>query len=466
MDKKPINDPIKKKPIDYSAAKIRSTNSKPSVTGPEKGKIIPLKPDINETTIKKPVRKTGLNTNNNVLYSILAVALIIILFILFHKGSGQLSGVVVDASSNNPLTNPQIIMDEKENFEGNSIGGGFLIQNIKAGEHTFTFKVKGYQEETVKIIIKSGDNIEQKISLNSVTTTETFNLAAFDFFVANSGSDNITAISLKNPNLSKIIQTGKNPADILVSAASKRLYTANPGDNSVSVVSLENFKEIKRYQMEMFSEPAKLAFSQAKDKLYLLNKTKPYISSINLNSGNQVNSAIQLPQPARDMEVDPASGNLIIYDNNGISIYSDSGNLINSFPVNGASGNKIFFSKQKNAVFLAGVGNIIQLSISSGETRLIPVKVNADEFVLRNDNLYLASANSISVIDSGSGNTKKENIQNGGQGISQLKLSNDGSKIYIVNSNSNNISIFDCNKEEMLPDLIMAGSNPKGIGVF
>ncbi len=452
MDKKDDNKSSKTASAPGLSASVKNANTTP------KGVSVSIKSVTNTenktNASKKAIKKILIN-------SVITITCICLLIFFFKNRSGQIVGFVIDSSSNTPLSGILITMDENKSFESNNVSGGFLIQDIKPGEHTLKFKGKGFEEQTIKVKIKSGQKIEQKVIL--FTEEQQVNINDYEVFVANSGSDSISAINLKNKHLSKSISVGKTPNSIISIKNKYKIYTANIGDDSISIVSLNSFQEIKRIQLERLSGPFKLAVSPANDKLYILNKNKPLISIINTNDDIMFESVINLQQSAKDLKIDPASGNIIVYSNNSISILSNSGNLINTFRVNNATGENMFFSSQKNSIFLNGRGNIIQVNISTGETKLYPVNTTPSALVVNNNNLYSAFSNSITIIDISNGNIKKENIFSGGKQINQLKLSSDGSRIYISHYDSNNISIFDCNTEEILPELISVGSKPKSL---
>jgi len=80
--------------------------------------------------------------------------------------------------------------------------------------------------------------------------------------------------------------------------------------------------------------------------------------------------------------------------------------------------------------------------------------------------VYVLSYDGLTILDSMNREVRKENLPIKGVNGINMKLSKDGDMILIVNHNTNNISIFDCKKESILPETIDVGQNPRGIDIW
>jgi len=399
----------------------------------------------------------------------LVVIILGILVFSFINRKGSIEGLIVDSNdSNSFLSAVQIIIDENKPVENNSLTGTFLLDNLKAGKHILVFKRENYREKIQEIDLKAGEKLQ--ITVQMKARPNVVIQPKMTAVVSNTSSNNISIIDPVDKILLKEIIVGQKPIDILAIPEKGKIYTANLNDDTISVVDMKQNSEVKKIKLDDKAQPTKLAISNSKNQLYVLSRNLAQIYTINTDTDTLEKTPIKVHEYVIDFVVDKSTGNFAVLSNGYVQIMSGS-SIVKAYKFktpdfydriyfNGASNYAYITHSNKNFIIFVDLNNDAETTINLNH------KPNV---VLENPkyaSVYVLSYDGLTILDSMNREVRKENLPIKGVNGINMKLSKDGDMILIVNHNTNNISIFDCKKESILPETIDVGQNPRGIDIW
>ncbi|MHC1738807.1 MAG: TonB-dependent receptor [Ignavibacteriaceae bacterium] len=101
---------------------------------------------------------------------------LLILAVIFFSGSlfaqyGKLSGTITDKSTNEPLTNVNVLIPEIGVFGTSDKNGEFVLEKVPYGRHIITFSHIGYRTEKISVDLESGVQSVSSVSLMKTSVT-------------------------------------------------------------------------------------------------------------------------------------------------------------------------------------------------------------------------------------------------------------------------------------------------------
>ena len=250
-------------------------------------------------------------------------------------------------------------------------------------------------------------------------------------YVANRGSDSISVIAGDSNTKIKDIPVGNRPVVIGINPLRDKVYVSNFNSANISVISTATDTKIK--DISVGDNPSDIAIDEYKNRVYVLNQGSDSISIIE----NDTKIGKDIP-----LENEPYA--IGIVRNNSFK---------NTLYVTHAFSNNVSIISGENYTKISN-------DISVGD---FPAAIDVDEFANR-DLIYVANSGSddITIID-GTNNTKINDFSVGDNPMDVKVVRPDlfTSKILIANAGSNNISVID---ENGLVEYIPVGKSPVAIG--
>jgi YVTN family beta-propeller protein len=270
--------------------------------------------------------------------------------------------------------------------------------------------VTNNMDDTVSIIDTSTDKVIQSEKVKSWPEEVAINPVLDEAYVACSRDDCIVVITKAN-EFGRIINVGNSPTGVAVSQESGLLFVTNMLGGSVSIVDTKIGQE--KAKIPVGREPISIAANQSKSPniyLYVSNQGDGTVSVIDVSTEREVD-VIRVGDEPWGIAESP-SGKFVYVANYGSGMVS----MIDT------SNNKV---------------------VKTFDVGKLPVDIAVDPRYPDEDVLYvtISSTDSVTVIDAASEIVLKEAIPVGAfpQGIS---ITNDGGKIYVVNSDSETISVL------------------------
>lgn len=410
----------------------------------------------NEKISKNSDHKINKTNNQKLPIIILSVAISLGLYYFYPNGA-KIEGIIKDSKDPNlKLNGVEVLVDNKIKVTTNELTGKYTIQNLEEGSHNITFSKDGYIPITKNINLSKGEKISLDVSLD-------FNLKKEDLpskilLTLNQNSSSISAIDITKNSQVFNLPIGSNPILGVLSKRNSKFFTYNIGENTISNIDLKTQSE-KRFTLEKASQISKIELSSEESKLFALNMSMKKIHIIDVNN-NTLLSDINLDKTYTDFVINKFNNEIILLDDYGLVTYSSSGTKISeikfakSFPRE----NMKYFDNTKKVFFTSSlVNNILGYDLIKNEGINIDLKEKPVDYTLGNygNKLYILFKNHLSIFDLDRSIFINENIDIGLQNASKLEKSSNNDYIYINDSLSNIIKIFDTKTDNLIASNIL-----------
>ena len=141
-------------------------------------------------------------------------------------------------------------------------------------------------------------------------------------YVANNGSNSVSVINTSTDTIEKTIAVGGAPVKILMSPDGSRAYVANYSGSSVSVIntSINNSANMIATTIPVGSNPIDIAISPDGSKLYVANSTGNSVSIINTSTNGVITLSVGTYPTALAVSPDGTKVYVANYNSNSISV--------------------------------------------------------------------------------------------------------------------------------------------------
>ncbi|MGH9980320.1 MAG: YncE family protein, partial [Nitrososphaeraceae archaeon] len=313
----------------------------------------------------------------------------------------------------------------------------------------------------------------------------TFLMVLVLVFVTIFSSNNVFAQTLHNRTLYEIvkldsqlyenpqIEVGIEPKDIEIHERTNKVYVANRGSDSVSVISGDSNTKIK--DIPVGNRPVAIGINNFGDKVYVANFNSANISVISTATDTKLKD-IPVGDNPSDISIDEYKNRIYVVNqgSDSISVIENDTNIDKDILVehnpyaigivrdNSFTTNLYITNPDSDSITVINADNYSKIKdIPVGER---PMAISTNEFANR-DLIFVANAfsDNITIID-GTTNTKIENISVGKMpmDIDIVRPTFFTAKIFVANSASNNISVID---ENGMTEYIPVGNSPSAIGI-
>ncbi|MDQ7031781.1 MAG: hypothetical protein Q9M37_03565 [Desulfonauticus sp.] len=295
----------------------------------------------------------------------------------------------------------------------------FNICNSSNGLKNLLLYVTCSASNSVLVINRQEDKVVDVIGVGNAPKGIVANPDGRKVYVANFDSKDISVL---DPTLNKVITTISNfdysPLDLALSKDGRWLYATNPEANCISVIDLG--ANVFCQSIHVGNDPGAIAYDPLRQKLYVLNRGDNSISVVDASSF-QLETTIMVGLKPMDLNIFEDKLYITSPDTNNIFVVD-----LTSYTVE-----KIIYGLAQPTGIIGGLFGNMYLS--------------------------LEATNEVAFWDPGMGIT----LRNISVGSSPEKLALDSSrrKLYVLNRNSEDISVIDLNQETVKTS-IQIGKDP------
>lgn len=287
-------------------------------------------------------------------------------------------------------------------------------------------------------------------------------------YTANSGDNTLSVIETSTNLVAQTVTVGNNPEDIAITPNGAFAYVVNSASNDISV--LETATNTVQSTVNVGNNPQSVAITDNGDFAYVTNYGSGSVSVIE-TAGNTVTSTVAVGSNPQGVTLSP-NGTFAYVANAGsdnISVIETSGNtVLTTIGVSGSPHSITFTPDGALAYVTLSDTNSVSIIETSGNTVVTSVIVGSNpkgiEVTPGGELLYVANSGSddLSAIEVSS-NSVVETIAigNGPEGVS---ISPDGTFVYVSNRSSNNISVLVA-FSNIVAATIPVGNAPAGIDI-
>jgi len=294
-------------------------------------------------------------------------------------------------------------------------------------------------------------------------------LAAEYLYVPNRDDATVSVIEASTSRVLENIPVMDQPLNVIANSAGTRVYVANYGSDTISVIDTTNNTAIAIISIGNPSkrdQPMRLALNPTETRLYVTNHNDNIVSVIDTTS-NSIISNINVGVKPVDIIVDKS--NTFVYvtnsENDTVSVIDANTNIV----VNTLSARAFPHSmaiNQSGSLLYVSNGNADNVSVfdTNTNTEIATITVGdaprALAFNPSETRLYVANArsNDITVIDTAL-NTVITTITSSGTGTYGITVNSAGTLAYVTNQTSNNVSVIDLNSNSVI-NTFAVGNRP------
>jgi len=278
-------------------------------------------------------------------------------------------------------------------------------------------------------------------------------------YVANSGSNTVSVIDGYD-NKINYIPVKRYPTGIAINPETNKIYVANSGSNTVSVIDANNNNKL--YDIAVGKYPSGVAAGTLKGNIYVINYHSNTVSTINGSSDKKVSNDISVGKNPYDIEVSPRDKIYVAnHDDGTVSVINGRNNteLGKDIPV-GKGPYYIAINSNTDKIYVAnhddGTVSVIDGITDKKETPDIPVGKDPSYMTINlyTNKIYVTNSgsNTVSVID-GHNNHKLHDIPVGPD-PTVISINPYKNVIYVVNSGSNTVSVIDGSADKVSAGVI------------
>lgn len=430
--------------------------------------------NLKDIKVTKPLKGSAIKSNKkdtkkvlirNILISFSLLALLDLILFSTVLGGVQIEGRVLDAKDTNTiLTGVDITLDNKKTIENNNLTSNFVFNKVSKGKHTIKASRGGYKIYEKEIEVTS--KMKFDIFLEPISKFE--KKSNIKIVVNNMNTSNLTIIEPELENKITNIIVADRPVDIVTIKEKQKLYSSSPSQGVISVVDLNSKLEINKITFDKHYQLTRMELSPSHDKLYVFATGSAKMFIIDTNT-DKVTSEFEIKGLVTDFKVDKVSGNLIVLDNDKISILNPAGSLIREHKFTTSSFyEKLILNGNDTVAFVTHASDpiILKVNINTNEETTINLKERARDVIYDDIKqiLYILHDSSLEILNDGKFDNYKPTIET--KGNKSISLFKDNNKIYIVNMNSSNISVLNTDTFEIEDKMIPAGQYPSKLIMF
>lgn len=292
--------------------------------------------------------------------------------------------------------------------------------------------------------------------------------------VSSRGDDKIYVIDGRTDKLIASVESGgKGPLTMLLNDKTKKLYVSNWLDGSVGVIDTQNYKLLKKISLPEGARPGLLAIARVSNLIFVPNREINSVSIIDGEKDEIITTLKTGVNPGRPVFCNKKGVYIPNLDSNSITIISRTADgkfqaetipeqkeIIStgkdfSYPLG------LVFNERDNEVY---VFNNLEKNflILDGKTYKIKEKISVGLYPRAI--LFVPELNKIFVSNGGGDNItiynfkdKSQKTVDVGKGPIDLLFNSPVKKLYVLNYNSNELSVIDAGKENLLNTIPLEG---------
>ena len=295
------------------------------------------------------------------------------------------------------------------------------------------------------------------------------NPATGKVYVANDGSDSVSVIDGKTDSVVATVGVGDHPCAVGINPTNNRIYVANRGSGTVSVINGATNIKLATVPVGSFYYPCDIGVNPTTNKVYVANSNTTIVSVID---GNNNVAPITVEHFPVAIGINPTTNRIYVAHRSSkkVSVIDGSTDTLlttvtlgnqyhNHYDVGvNTKTNKIYVPDYESGTVsvIDGNTNSLLTTVTVG-TNPYRVGVNSDT-----NKVYVANygSKSVSVID---GETNSIATVAVGTNPCKVGVSPTTNKIYVANQGSNDVSVIDGATNGVVP--VGVGTSPRAVGV-
>lgn len=327
---------------------------------------------------------------------------------------------------------------------------------------------------TIGLAPNGTGNIGKFTAVNAGTAAVTANIMVSPVptnyaYAPNALLNSVLLINTINNKAEQIITEGipehSNPLRVVLSPDKSLLYVANPGSNTISVISTATNKVLTAFAAGV--NPTGMVISPDGNRLYVTGGTSNRLSVIDAGGTHGIVKTVATGLNPNDMVISADGKKLYIINtgSNAVQFYDIATNFFEYGLVTGTTPNSITISPDNKKLYIANY-NSHDIAVVDIAGRFVAYKIDvatpAGGIAISPDGNRLYVSNTtvkkVTVI-----NTLTNNILTTvdvGDSPAGITINSDGSKVYVVNSLSAHISVIDAATNTTTQQIpVQAGGN-------
>ena len=146
-------------------------------------------------------------------------------------------------------------------------------------------------------------------------------------YVANTGSDSVSVIDGKTKNVTSVIEVkGKQPIGIAVNPTTNKIYVANTGSDSVSVIKDDGSNLHNITNLKVGIKPNAIAVNPTTNKIYVANTGSDSVSVIKDDGSNIAIRNVLVGKNLSNLVINPTTNKIYVANTNANSVTVIDGN--------------------------------------------------------------------------------------------------------------------------------------------
>jgi YVTN family beta-propeller protein len=262
--------------------------------------------------------------------------------------------------------------------------------DIVADPVTDRLYVANFRFHSVSVIDGSSDKVTSEIKVGRFPTSLDVNADLNTVYVANSRSNTISVIDGSTGEVTKDINVGNQPETVSVDKIEKGanglVFVANLQSNTVSVIDATK-NELLLPAISVGTEPTGLAVNEIANRLYVANRGSDTVSVIDYFLSNQGEfknftiANIKVQKYPSDIAINPDTNRIYVanYYSDSISVIDGATNTVSSTVKVGVNPTSIAINPDTNRIYVTNYGSN-SISVIDGVTNKVLEDVAVDKF--------------------------------------------------------------------------------------
>jgi len=262
--------------------------------------------------------------------------------------------------------------------------------DIVADPVTDRLYIANYRFHSVSVIDGSTDKVTSEIKVGRFPSSLDVNTDLNSVYVTNSRSNTVSVIDGSTDDVIKDINVGNQPVTVLVDntekAANSLVFVANLQSNTISVIDATK-NEVLSPAISVGTEPTSLAVNEIANRLYVANRGSDTVSVIDYFLSNQGEfkkftiANITVQKYPSDIAINTDTNKIYVanYYSDSISVIDGATNTIISNVKVGVNPSSIAINQDTNRIYVTNYGSN-SISIIDGVTNRVLEDVTVGKF--------------------------------------------------------------------------------------
>jgi YVTN family beta-propeller protein len=250
--------------------------------------------------------------------------------------------------------------------------------------------IANFRFHSVSVIDGSTDKVTSEIKVGRFPSSLDINTDLNSVYVANSRSNTISVIDGSTDDVIKDISVGNHPVTVLVDNTEKGenglVFVANHQSNTISVIDATK-NELLSPAIPVGSEPSGLAVNEIANRLYVANRGSDTVSVIDYFLSNQAEfknftiANITVQKYPSDIAINPDTNRIYVanYYSDSISVIDGATNTVSSTIKVGVNPSSIAINPDTNRIYVTNYGSN-SVSVIDGVTNRVLEEVAVGNF--------------------------------------------------------------------------------------